>query len=501
MAAPLTAAPRNAWARVLRGTAEGGAAGASGAAIGSAHGSSSIAPANLIGSAAAAPIAAAADQSADKATAAASAAAAGPGAPMQGQRCCRCCGTTETAEWRAGPDGVKTFCNPCGVAYQRHVLGRWTSASSGAQGLGPSMAARVDKLWALHAAAAARAHAAATGLSAAAPAANAPEGLQTVTAEPLADAAAATGAAASPTPAVDGAITRGSRSAASGLPPWAPRALAEFRAAAAAVAAAAPAALNPGLAHNGGRGAQPPSLQPLAARLRTAGDVLEAALAAGTAAMLAASDRRAQPAGQAAEGVAAPGAAQSTLHAASSLLPTVVTEGAAAPPPPLLTAQATPPPSQALTGAAASAAPQTATAAPAATPDPTVPPQPATVGACAFCHDLVLECDAVTAGQRLAKGVSKPEFVHRDCAFWAPLVHHVSTLHFSCRWVPSNAMRIDCCMKFSLQCHMQCFSKHLTNVALITPACRKGTPCRTSQKRSGVRGSSSAPSATGAAPP
>lgn len=33
---------------------------------------------------------------------------------MIGQRC-HSCNTTETPEWRRGPDGARTLCNACGL--------------------------------------------------------------------------------------------------------------------------------------------------------------------------------------------------------------------------------------------------------------------------------------------------------------------------------------------------------------------------------------------------
>ncbi|KAL0214260.1 hypothetical protein P9112_006444 [Eukaryota sp. TZLM1-RC] len=34
---------------------------------------------------------------------------------------CHRCGTTETPEWRKGPDGPKTLCNACGLAYSKRL--------------------------------------------------------------------------------------------------------------------------------------------------------------------------------------------------------------------------------------------------------------------------------------------------------------------------------------------------------------------------------------------
>ncbi|ORY91123.1 GATA zinc finger-domain-containing protein, partial [Syncephalastrum racemosum] len=37
---------------------------------------------------------------------------------------CHSCHTTQTPEWRRGPDGARTLCNACGLrmSYQRYVL-------------------------------------------------------------------------------------------------------------------------------------------------------------------------------------------------------------------------------------------------------------------------------------------------------------------------------------------------------------------------------------------
>lgn len=32
---------------------------------------------------------------------------------------CLQCGTTQSPEWRAGPEGPKTLCNACGLAYYK----------------------------------------------------------------------------------------------------------------------------------------------------------------------------------------------------------------------------------------------------------------------------------------------------------------------------------------------------------------------------------------------
>ncbi|RCH96845.1 hypothetical protein CU097_012689 [Rhizopus azygosporus] len=37
---------------------------------------------------------------------------------MIGQRC-HSCNTTETPEWRRGPDGARTLCNACGLHYSK----------------------------------------------------------------------------------------------------------------------------------------------------------------------------------------------------------------------------------------------------------------------------------------------------------------------------------------------------------------------------------------------
>ncbi|KAL0227743.1 hypothetical protein RCL1_003886 [Eukaryota sp. TZLM3-RCL] len=41
---------------------------------------------------------------------------------------CHKCGTTETPEWRKGPDGPKTLCNACGLAYSKRLKrGKYSS--------------------------------------------------------------------------------------------------------------------------------------------------------------------------------------------------------------------------------------------------------------------------------------------------------------------------------------------------------------------------------------
>ena len=39
---------------------------------------------------------------------------------MVGQRC-HSCNTTETPEWRRGPDGARTLCNACGLRWAKQV--------------------------------------------------------------------------------------------------------------------------------------------------------------------------------------------------------------------------------------------------------------------------------------------------------------------------------------------------------------------------------------------
>eukprot|EP01094_Clydonella_sp_ATCC50884_P023991 TRINITY_DN58_c0_g1_i1.p1 TRINITY_DN58_c0_g1~~TRINITY_DN58_c0_g1_i1.p1 ORF type:complete len:140 (-),score=31.83 TRINITY_DN58_c0_g1_i1:368-787(-) len=34
---------------------------------------------------------------------------------------CRSCGTTETPEWRRGPDGMKSLCNACGLHFSKII--------------------------------------------------------------------------------------------------------------------------------------------------------------------------------------------------------------------------------------------------------------------------------------------------------------------------------------------------------------------------------------------
>ncbi|KAK8970687.1 GATA transcription factor 1 [Platanthera guangdongensis] len=35
------------------------------------------------------------------------------------KRKCKQCGTEETSQWRAGPDGMKSLCNACGLRYRK----------------------------------------------------------------------------------------------------------------------------------------------------------------------------------------------------------------------------------------------------------------------------------------------------------------------------------------------------------------------------------------------
>ncbi|KAI9299356.1 GATA zinc finger-domain-containing protein [Cunninghamella echinulata] len=57
---------------------------------------------------------------------------------MVGQRC-HSCHTTETPEWRRGPDGARTLCNACGLHYSK--LLRKESLSTSSQKLITSTAA------------------------------------------------------------------------------------------------------------------------------------------------------------------------------------------------------------------------------------------------------------------------------------------------------------------------------------------------------------------------
>jgi hypothetical protein len=47
---------------------------------------------------------------------------------------CYNCGSVESTEWRRGPDGLRTLCNPCGICYSKaplpseHDVGGWSPA-------------------------------------------------------------------------------------------------------------------------------------------------------------------------------------------------------------------------------------------------------------------------------------------------------------------------------------------------------------------------------------
>ncbi|XP_071685166.1 uncharacterized protein [Lolium perenne] len=53
------------------------------------------------------------------------------GVPLPGQRRCRHCSTTETPQWREGPEGRGTLCNACGVSYGKgHLVPQYRPLSS-----------------------------------------------------------------------------------------------------------------------------------------------------------------------------------------------------------------------------------------------------------------------------------------------------------------------------------------------------------------------------------
>lgn len=43
--------------------------------------------------------------------------------PLKKDRICKICNTTETPEWRRGPDGTTSLCNACGLAYKKSLRG------------------------------------------------------------------------------------------------------------------------------------------------------------------------------------------------------------------------------------------------------------------------------------------------------------------------------------------------------------------------------------------